>query len=79
MSDDTCSATRSAIAQLRELLEEKIHSLDAITSARLDAMDKALELAHSKDYLGDLGKRFEDMVERLAKLEKDKARRGSID
>jgi polyhydroxyalkanoate synthesis regulator phasin len=66
----TAEETRREIAQLRELLETKIDSLDEKMAARLDAMDRAVELAHSQSTLTELKDQFEDMVERVDKLEK---------
>ena len=62
--------TRREIANLRELLEQKIKSLERVISARLDAMDRAQELADRQPKLADLGQQFEDMVHRLTELEK---------
>jgi hypothetical protein len=77
--NDEHEAIRREIAQLRELLEQKIHALDDVISCRLDAMDRALEVAQREDTLVHLAQRFEDMVVRLSQLEKDKARSGGID
>jgi hypothetical protein len=77
--NDELESIRREIAQLRELLEEKIQALDDVISCRLEAMDKALELAQREDTLAHLAQRFEDMVLRLSRLEKDKARSRGID
>jgi hypothetical protein len=65
-----CDSTRREIAALKELLEEKIAALDAVVKARLDAMDRALDLADRQMNLADLGFRFEHLVHRLTELEK---------
>jgi hypothetical protein len=70
----TAEETRHEIAQLRELLEQKIKALDAVISARLDAMDRALVLADRQSNLADLAQQYEDLVHRLTKLEKNSAR-----
>lgn len=79
MSEDQEERLRREISQLQALLEEKIQALHDIVFTRLDAMDKALELANRQGSLVDLAQRFEDMVARLSNLEKDKARSGGID
>jgi hypothetical protein len=68
----TAEQTRREIAQMRELLETKIESLDAKMTARLDAMDKAVLLADSKSRLVELKGEFEDMVHRVEQLEKER-------
>ena len=75
MSDEqplSADQTRREIAQLRELLETKINSLDAKMTARLTAMDRAVVLADSRSHpsLSELKTQFEDMVNRVEELEK---------
>jgi hypothetical protein len=69
------SQVRREIAVLRELLEEKINSLDAVMTVRLDAMDKALVLAESGlslSTLSDVKDQLENMVRRVTELENRK-------
>lgn len=77
--EELLAQIRHEIALQRELLEEKIKALDEVLSCRLDSMDKALELVNRQDSLAHLAQRFEELVERLSHLEKDKARHGGID
>jgi hypothetical protein len=63
---------RREIRALRELLEEKINSLDNVMAARLNAMDRALELEQTKTGLVEIKTQFEDMVQRVTELEKRK-------
>ncbi len=52
MSDDihpmSVADARREIANLRDLLEQKIKALGCVISTRLDAMDRALELASAR-------------------------------
>jgi hypothetical protein len=66
----TTEQLRRELAQQRELLEQKIRSLDAVISTRLDAMDRALVLADRQSSLSDLGHKYEELVHRLTELEK---------
>lgn len=66
----TAEQVRHEIALLRDLLEQKIHALDDVISARLDAMDKAVELSNHQSSLVDLAMRFEELVRRLSDLER---------
>jgi hypothetical protein len=66
----TAEQVRRELAQQRELLEQKIRSLDAVISTRLDAMDRALVLADRQSSLSDLGQKYEELVHRLTELEK---------
>ena len=75
MNDDlpmSAKEVRREIRALRELLEEKINSLDNVMAARLNAMDRALELEQTKTGLVEIKTQFEDMVQRVTELEKRK-------